>query len=122
MINIGKIYKDPKRKIGSQSEIPSLIYKNNNIIVNSYQKFIINEKTKKIEYISKHKKFNYIDNLFKKLNKQNNCNSIVDIGCNSGLVSIIALNNEFINIQSLDHDPQYISILHSIKKNVVFKK
>ena len=44
------------------------------------------------------------------------CQSIVDIGCNSGLTSLIALNNNFKYICSLDHDPEYISTLNSIKK------
>ena len=34
-------------------------------------------------------------NLIKKLNTEYNCTSLVDIGCNSGLTSLIALINNF---------------------------
>ena len=111
-----KPYVDPKRLIGSQSEIPKIKFKDdNNIIVSGYQNFIINKKTKNIEYIYKKTKFNYINKLMKKLNTEHNCISLVDIGCNSGLTSLIALNNNFEYIVSLDHDPEYIDIIRSIK-------
>lgn len=111
-----KIYKDPKRKVGSQSEIPSLLYNNNSIIIKGYQQFTINLTTKTITYHNKPNKFTYIDNLLDKLHKQYYCNSIIDIGCNSGLVSLLASKNSFNNIISLDHDPEYIGILTRIKK------
>ena len=40
-----KTYKDPKRKVGSQSEIPSIKYKDDKIIVGGYQRFTIDKKT-----------------------------------------------------------------------------
>lgn len=69
-----------------------------------------------LKFISKKNKFSYINELLSKLNKINKCNSIVDIGCSSGLTSLIALNNNFKEIVSLDHDPEYIKILTKIKK------
>ena len=109
-------YTDPKRKIGSQSEVPTIICENTNIIVNGYQQFIINKETKSIKYIAKVNKFSYLNTLMCELNGKYNCRSIVDIGCNSGLVSLIALNNNFQHIISLDHDPEYIDILRNVKK------
>jgi len=110
-----KLYKDPKRKCGSQSEIPKIKYKGDMIIVSGYQKFAINKKTKNIKYIGKENKFKYINKLMGKLNTQYKCKSLVDIGCSSGLSSLIALNNNFENILSLDHDPEYIDTLKIIK-------
>ena len=110
-----KPYKDPKRNIGSQSEIPKINFKDDNIIVSGYQKFVINKKTRNIEYIGKKTKFIYINKLMKKLNTEHNCISLVDIGCSSGLTSFIALNNNFEYIVSLDHDPEYIQTLRTIK-------
>ena len=110
-----KVYKDPKRKVGSQSETPKVEFKNDKLKISGYQNFIINKKTRKIEYIGKKSKFNYIDKLMKKLNVEYNCKSLVDIGCNSGLTSLIALNNNFEYIVSLDHDPEYIQTLKTIK-------
>ena len=119
-----KPYKDPKRKIGSQSEIPKIKFKDDNIIVSGYQKFVINKKTRNIEYIGKKTKFIYINKLMKKLNTEYNCISLVDIGCNSGLTSLIALNNNFEYIVSLDHDPEYIQTLRTIKNkcNITYSR
>ena len=121
-MNNNNTYKDPKRKIGSQSEIPSINFEKDYIIVYGYQRFSINKKTKKIMFNKKQKKFNYINELLKKLNKTDNCTSIVDIGCNSGLTSLIAYNNNYNNIVSLDHDPEYINILSTIKEHLNIKE
>jgi len=109
-------YKDPKRKIGSQSEKPRIKYNGENIRVLGYQDFTINKKTKLIKYNKKNSKFSYINELLYNLNKDN-CTTIVDIGCNSGLTSLIALKNGFEHIVSLDHDSEYIDILRTIKQN-----
>lgn len=108
-------YKDAKRTVGSQSETPKIEIKDDNIIVSGYQKFIINKETRNITCINKKSKFIYINELLKKLNSESNCESFVDIGCNSGLTSFIALNNNFKHIISLDHDPEYIDTLKNIK-------
>ena len=108
-------YKDPKRKVGSQSEIPNIKIVGNDIHVLGYQRFIINKKTRAITLQKKRQKFSYISQLLSNLNKTNNCNSIVDIGCNSGLSSLIAASQNFKNILSLDHDPEYINTLRKIK-------
>ena len=115
MTIIDKQYKDLKRKIGSQSETPKINIEDDNIVVSGYQKFVINKKTKNIKYIGKKNKFTYINKLMKKLNTKYNCKSLIDIGCNSGLTSLIALNNNFEYIVSLDHDPEYITTLRNIK-------
>ena len=44
---MSKTYKDKKRKVGSQSEVPKIVIKDNNLIVSGYQKFNINIMTKK---------------------------------------------------------------------------
>ena len=41
-------YRDPKRKVGSQSETPTIRYKNGDMIVDGYQNFAINKITKGI--------------------------------------------------------------------------
>lgn len=108
-------YKDPNRKVGSQSETPHIKTVGQNVHVSGYQKFIINKNTRAITFQIKHQKFSYISQLLSDLNKTNNCNTIVDIGCNSGLSSFIASSQNFKNILSLDHDPEYINTLRKIK-------
>ena len=115
MVANSETYKDPKRKIGSQSEIPKIDCNNNNITVSGYQNFVINKITRNITYRGKLSKFTYINKLMKQLNSEYNCISIVDIGCSSGLTSFIAFNNNFQYIVSLDHDPEYINTLKTIK-------
>ena len=110
-----KTYKDPKRKVGSQKEVPVINISKNEIIVNGYQNFKINKNTNSLTYFKKKVKFTFINNLFDELNKKHKCKTIVDFGCNSGLASLIALNNNFENIVSLDHDPEYVDILRKIK-------
>ena len=117
-----ELYKDPIRKIGSQSEIPKIKCKDEKLIVSGYQQFIIDKKTRNIEYIVKKNKFNYLNKLLKKLNTQYNCKNLVDIGCSSGLTSLIAFNNNFEYILSLDHDPEYIDTLKTINKKCNIKK
>jgi len=68
-----------------------------------------------IKYIGHKNKFTYIDELMYTLKNKYSCNSIVDIGCSSGLASLIAYKNDFKHIVSLDHDPEYINTLHAIK-------
>lgn len=113
------LYRDSRRRVGSQSESPSIKYYNDKIIVKGYQLFTIDKNTKNIEYGCRVKKpkFSYINGLLELLNTEYNCRSIVDIGCSSGLVSLLAYNNNFENIVSLDHDPQYINTLKTIKND-----
>ena len=61
-------YKDPRRKVGSQSETPRIKYQDQNIVVGGYQNFIINKKTREITFLSKMKKFSYISDLLYNLN------------------------------------------------------
>lgn len=109
-------YKDPIRKVGSQKEVPTINISNNEIKVNGYQIFNINKNNKSLLFLKKTYKFTYINNIFNELNKKYNCNSIVDFGCSSGLASLIAISNNFNNVVSLDHDPEYINIITQIKK------
>jgi 2-polyprenyl-3-methyl-5-hydroxy-6-metoxy-1,4-benzoquinol methylase len=114
-MSFNNTYKDPKRKVGSQKEVPTINILKNEIIVNGYQHFNINKTTKSLIYLKKKAKFTYINNLLNELNKIHKCKSIIDFGCSSGLTSLIAINNNFDNVVGLDHDPEYINILKQIK-------
>jgi len=107
-------YKDSKRKVGSQNEIPSIEENSNTIIVKGYQNFTI-DKTSLV--INSKSKFEKINKVFKELRESldtREYNSFCDIGCSSGIVSIIAYKNNFKNIVSIDHDPEYIGILQTL--------
>lgn len=107
-------YKDPRRKVGSQNEIPSIEENSNTIIVKGYQNFTI-DKTSLV--INSKSKFEKINKVFKELRESldtREYNSFCDIGCSSGIVSILAYKNNFKNIVSIDHDPEYIGILQTL--------
>lgn len=108
-------YKDPKRKVGSQNEIPSIEENSNAIIVKGYQNFTI-DKTSFV--INAKNKFEKINKVLEDLQKSQNYNSFCDIGCSSGIVSILAYKNNFKNIVSIDHDPEYIGILQTLTKKL----
>ena len=109
-------YKDPKRKVGSQSEIPSIDEDTNIITVKGYQNFTINKSSLDINAKSKFEKINKVIGEFKYYN------SFCDIGCSAGIVSILAYKNNFKNIVSIDHDQEYIKILNKLiyKLNITY--
>jgi len=108
-------YKDKIRKVGSQSEIPKIVIKDNNLMVSGYQIFNINITTKKITLMKYNYKFIYINSLLNQLKKED-CDTFIDIGCSSGLTSLLAHNNNYRYIVSVDHDPEYINTLTLIKQ------
>ena len=62
MLLMDKPYKDLIRKVGSQSEKPTIKIFNDEIIVGGYQKFTINKKTKKIKFNVKKKNLTILIN------------------------------------------------------------
>tara|TARA_B110001450_G_scaffold10809_1_gene10519 strand:- start:2934 stop:3767 length:834 start_codon:yes stop_codon:yes gene_type:complete len=108
-------YKDPKRKVGSQKELPFINEELNIISVIGYQKFTINKSSLEIKSKPKFEKINKILETIKY--KRSFC----DIGCSSGIVSILAHKNKFENITAIDHDPEYTNILKIINNKLEIK-
>jgi hypothetical protein len=94
---------------GSQSEVPKLEIKNNQVIVSGYQKYIMDNDN--IIFKSKIPKYNLIQQTL--FNLKNTCNSITDIGCSNGIVSFIAHKLDY-NVLSLDHDVECINLIQNI--------
>lgn len=107
-------YKDPKRKIGSQKEIPFIKDESNIISVFGYQRFTIDKSSLKIKLFNRILKYEKIDKILEKIKYKK---SFCDIGCSSGIVSILAYKNKFENITAIDHDSQYLNILKKLMKN-----
>lgn len=108
-------YKDPKRKVGSQKEIPFINEELNIISVFGYQKFTIDKSSLIIKSKPKFEKINKILETIKYKT------SFCDIGCSSGIVSILAHKNKFENITAIDHDPEYTDILKIINNKLQIK-
>ncbi|WP_288239686.1 methyltransferase domain-containing protein [uncultured Prochlorococcus sp.] len=104
-------YFDPIRKVGSQKEIPSFTEVDNFIKVEGYQSFLINKISGKLDFLSHKKKCQKLDLIFKNIN---DCKSILDLGCNSGVALFIAKQNNFTFCTGVDHDPECIDILNQI--------
>lgn len=110
-------YKDKKRKVGSQSEVPSFKIIGEEVIVSGYQRFSI-FKNKKIVFKQKVNKFEKIKSVLSGLYSDVSSKSITDIGCSSGLVSFIANSLGYNKIQALDHDTEYVNIVDSLCGNL----
>ena len=108
-------YSDPTRSLGSQSEVPTLTDgKGGALVVRGYQKFII-KADGRLSFQDYMPKFNFLSELFAQLGRQKDrCSSLIDMGCNSGLTSLLARHNGFTEVHSLDHDPAYISLLRQV--------
>lgn len=97
---------------GSQSETPTLRFVHNKYIVGGYQHFEISKDGVKVTGGYKGK-FYYIKNFLAE--KQNTCESIIDIGASNGLVSFTANELGYKDVYALDHDIECIKLVNTIK-------
>jgi len=105
-------YVDPERKVGSQSESPGIAIADGSVAVTGYQSFNI---------VSGHVDLNGIGQKYKTIFGYFNANrrlfgpgnSLLDIGCSSGLLCFLAKESGFDSVTGVDHDPEYVSILKS---------
>lgn len=113
------MYKDPKRKVGSQSETPTLQDNSNNLLIGGYQRFTISKVNQNVSVLKNENKWNIFEKNLRYLkNEHKELNSFCDIGCSTGLAGFIARNNGFDTVSSLDHDPQCIEIMSNIVKKL----
>lgn len=117
-------YKDKKREVGSQSESPSLgLGEDNNgkfANVGGYQIFKLRKDN--ITFLQKNKKFNLIKEILNDLYDDVSLKTITDIGCSSGLVSFISNNLGYKEVQSFDHDSEYINNIKEICSHLDISK
>lgn len=107
-----KTYKDPKRKVGNQSEVPHIKIDGDITKVTGYQKYHISKDG--INYFSKQKKYNVVKSILTKLKNESECNSLCDIGCSGGIVGFIAHFLKYESILGLDHDPEYLGVINKV--------
>lgn len=109
---MSKIYKNEKRKTGSQSERPEYKFiDNKNIQVKGYQKYKINKN--KVVPEKNNEKINFIK---KVIEAEENKDTMIDLGCSNGLISFIGYFSGFNQIYSLDHDNECIELIRVVKK------
>jgi SAM-dependent methyltransferase len=105
-------YVDPRRKIGSQSEVPSIERAPGTVSVTGYQSFKISGTN--VDPASISRKYRILSRYFAANRRLFGSDaSILDIGCSSGLLCFLAKESGFGTVTGLDHDPEYIAVLKS---------
>lgn len=123
------MYKDPKRKVGSQSEIPTLTWNTPKTVakVGGYQTFTVGNNNFLVYQARYATKFQAIENFIsdqvkiqteKKLLDPHTQPqfSVMDLGCSSGLVCFLAHRAGATEIWGLDHDSQYLKVIKDISQ------
>lgn len=114
-------YRNKNRNlVGSQSEQPTIQINKDKIIVGGYQRFVINKNINNMKILNKENKFKKIENILDNLyvNDKKGDKTIIDIGCSSGIVSLISQKLGYNKIVSLDHDVEYLGVLDKINKHL----
>lgn len=110
-------YLNPKRKVGSQSEVPGLTKASDGLDVSGYQNFHIssagavsgkgiNEKVLRV--------LSFAETSIGPLGAK----SYLDIGCSAGLLPLAMKKIGFRQVTGIDHDPEYIDLLRQITETL----
>ncbi len=125
-------YRDPKRKCGSQAEIPAFVLssRNGNVQyydVSGYQHFSVPLDINAPPGSKSHDiivppgpykdKFLKIQNFLMSMDNRHD-KTLVDLGCSNGLVCFIAAQCNLKSVIGLDHDTECLSMLHNITKTI----
>ena len=112
---VGHTYRDKTRKVGSQAEGPLLTLKPHGAVnVRGYQRYNISTGGEITFEGTKRHKFLAIKTVLARLRTENGLDSLIDVGCNSGLVSLIAQQAGYRDVLGLDHDPQYVDVFNRV--------
>lgn len=107
------VYKNKNRleSNGSQSEVPTVTFKNFSCTVGGYQAYIL---TKEKVLFRNHyaAKFEFIRKFLN--DHDHECKSITDLGSSNGLVSFTANTLDYSTIYALDHDRECIALTRAI--------
>ena len=108
------MWRDPERSVGSQSEVPRVTVDARGVRVRGYQSYDLWQDSKRTLVVHrKPRKFELIETVLGRLHSQGT-RSFVDIGCNAGLVSVIAHRVGFAPVLCLDHDPEYVDAARDV--------
>ena len=110
------VYKNTKRKSGSQSETPSLKRVGKAYKIGGYQKFTITKHNLTAGGYSD--KFNHVKKFLE--NNKTSCTTLSDIGASTGLVAFMAAQSGYKECHALDHDLECLHIITKIKSALGF--
>lgn len=110
-----KTYADPRRKIGSQSESPSVSIDGDRVRIDGYQNFAI--AGGRVDRATLSEKYRRLSASLMSLNGSlTGASSFLDIGCSAGLLSFLAKEAGFSAVTALDHDPEYIGVVGEVAR------
>ena len=104
------LYTDPNRPCGSQSETPSVQKApDGSWLVTGYQHFVLSADLSVREVLKKPAKFSKLRQLWQRLHNEEQCHTLLDVGCNSGLAGFLARDVGIEQVRCIDHDSEYVA-------------
>jgi len=111
----GTLYLNKDRGMkGSQSETPSIQYVGDMIHIGGYQSFKISKQ--EIIFVSKNKKYSILLNKLRALKTE--CETVNDVGSNTGITSYTAAYLAYKTVYALDHDKECIPIINELNQSL----
>ena len=109
------LYTDPNRPSGSQSETP-VIRKapDGSWTVTGYQHFILSADVHVLQVLHKPAKFGQLRQLWQRLCKEEQCRTLLDVGCSAGLAGFLALDAGIEQVRCIDHDSEYVAAVRRL--------
>ena len=104
-----------KRNVGSQIEVPTVRLTANTAVVRGYQRYDLHAARLSQPAIHHHAGiYIFVRSLLKRLHEEYDCRNMIELGCNSGLISLLGHAVGFSSIISLDHDREYVSTFQQV--------
>jgi len=104
-------YRDPKRKVGSQKETPTVTFTQGVATIGGYQNYRLTNKCGVTCLGNYRGKFKYIDSFL----QNSDSDTVLDLGASNGLVSFLA-SKYAKQISALDHDTECVSLIQKLIK------
>lgn len=115
----GRKVGDPhnRRGVGSQREVPTVqvAADNSTAVVTGYQRYTV---TSSGDVSGATGKYSRLVSLLQHFREEDGATSFADIGCNAGIMSLLARREGYRNVHALDHDPEYIGVLQRVVESV----
>jgi hypothetical protein len=103
------LYVDPKRKAGSQSEVPVMQRDGEWLCFDGYQRFCLGANSIRLGKHDHRRKFGMIRPYL--LGSVDKARSLIDLGCSAGVMGFQAYLEGYQQITFVDHDEQYLELV-----------
>jgi hypothetical protein len=111
-------YINPKRKQGSQKEVPRVSFKSGSAHVSGYQRYVISPTGITLKLMgSYYQKFLFLKSFMEKANRHG-VKSLTDIGCSNGLLPLLGARAGIQSVRGMDHDKECLKLIDSVCRNL----